>query len=105
MGGHPAGRSRGVTRRDWRYHAACKDASPSEASIFIQGYAGRDQATWMRAAVRLSRTYCQRCPVRAQCLAWAMKEPGFTGLAAGVVFQFLRGGIRRRATTLHKEAE
>lgn len=78
-------------RRDWRYRSACRAATAEETAVLTRGYEGRDQAAWLRSARKLDVKYCQRCPVEKECLAWAVRETGFTGLAAGTVFQFTFG--------------
>lgn len=63
-------------RPNWQDRAACKSAWSSGLVEFIP--AEREEA----AAKALAKVYCNRCPVRAQCLASALKNKDY-GVWAG----------------------
>jgi WhiB family transcriptional regulator, redox-sensing transcriptional regulator len=62
-----------VTDSDWRHRAACRDFDPE--LFFPVGTTGP-----ALAQVREAKAICARCPVVAQCLAWALE----TGQQYGV---------------------
>lgn len=62
--------------RRWPTRAACRDADPDL-------FADRDREKWPRAGtVEVAHDYCARCPVRAACDAYAVRE-GLLGVWGG----------------------
>ena len=53
---------------DWRSRAACRPAD--DHLFFPPAGAGMEKAT------RKARAICRPCPVRAECLDWALRHPG-----------------------------
>lgn len=62
---------------DWRYSAACRDVDPE---LFYP--AGTDGPALLQIAK--AKTVCRHCPVRAQCLAWAMANSELYGVWGGM---------------------
>ena len=62
---------------DWRYSAACRDVDPE---LFYP--AGTDGPALLRIAE--AKTVCAQCPVRAECLAWAMAHGEDYGVWGGL---------------------
>lgn len=56
----------------WTHRAACRDADPE---IFYPEKGGR---------VEEARAICFRCPVRAECLEWALENNERYGLWGGL---------------------
>jgi WhiB family redox-sensing transcriptional regulator len=80
---------------DWRASAACRGEDPE--LFFPIGTSGP-------AALRQAReatTVCAGCPVKAQCLSWALKTKQDTGIWGGLT-ERERRSLRRR--TLRAEA-
>jgi len=73
---------------DWRHRAACRDEDPE--LFFPVGNSGP-------ALVQIAeaKTVCNRCPVAAQCLAWALDSGQEYGVWGGVSEVELRA-LRRR---------
>lgn len=72
----------------WRDKAACRGMPPAERiRLFFDGGSGNSRA-WRAEIAAL----CGPCPVRALCLASAMKEEEDTGLRLGLRFG-VRGGL------------
>ncbi|GEL19322.1 WhiB family transcriptional regulator [Pseudonocardia asaccharolytica] len=67
---------------DWRHRAACATAA-ANPRWFGPPETGGDLA---RAAV-----FCARCPVTAECLAYAEADPYSTGIYAGQLVRPKRG--------------
>lgn len=63
--------------RDWRARAACRDMDGE--LFFPTAEAGQERERAEAAAKRV----CAGCPVRAQCLAWALEVLPF-GVAGGL---------------------
>lgn len=61
---------------DWRDHAACRGEDPE--LFFPVGTTGPalDQ-------IDAAKAVCQRCPVMAECLAWALKNGEPDGIWGG----------------------
>lgn len=55
----------------WMAHAACVDSDPN---VFFP-----HRRDGIAAAVAI----CDRCPVRAECLAYAIERPSLTGVWGG----------------------
>lgn len=62
---------------DWRLRAACRHMNPE--LFFPEGTAGRA----LDAAV-LAKRICGTCPVRAQCLDWAVDHSAAFGIWGGL---------------------
>lgn len=75
--------------RDWRSRAACRGSEPE--AFFPTATEGAELARAEAAAKRI----CTGCPVRAECLAWAMEVLPF-GIAGGL--SEAERAERRRAT-------
>ena len=75
---------------DWRHHALCRDEDPE--LFFPIGTAGP-------AAVQVeeAKVVCRRCPVVADCLAWAM-ETGQDSGVWGATSEDERRMLKRRST-------
>lgn len=73
---------------DWRHRALCRDEDPE---LFFP--VGTDGLALVQIAE--AKTVCRRCPVAAECLAWALE----TGQDAGVwggMSEDERRALRRR---------
>jgi len=60
----------------WRAEAACRDY-PTDLFFATTGHASI-------AAARDARAVCRRCPVREECLAYAMSDPDIYGIWGGL---------------------
>lgn len=69
--------SDGTANGDWRDYAAC---DPSNADLFFPESSGIPHDVDIAAAKRI----CKRCPVQAQCLAYAMEHDERTGVWGGL---------------------
>ena len=74
--------------RDWRHRAACRDADPE--IFFSVAESGPALATAEAEAL----AWCAVCPVRAQCLAFALSALPH-GIAGGMTAE-QRAALRRR---------
>ena len=74
--------------RDWRHRAACRDADPE---IF---FPVAEAGPALDAAEAVALDYCAVCPVRAECLAFALEKIPY-GIAGGMTAE-QRGTLRRR---------
>lgn len=74
---------------DWRGDAACRGLDPE--LFFPEGSAGP-----ALLEVREAKVVCARCPVRAQCLDFAMR--------AGVAFGIWGGATERERRTMRHAA-
>lgn len=66
---------------DWAWHdrAACSATTEQEAHAMVSPGTGN-----MTARDReIIEKYCDACPVKAQCSAWAVGEEYFIGIAGG----------------------
>jgi hypothetical protein len=84
------GKAHGTTVRrddadDWRDRAACGTASPSEQRDFTDG------SVHPSNMAPLARKFCDHCPVRTECTAWAWTENAFMGVAGGYLWGFAAG--------------
>jgi len=66
-----------VVAGDWRHHAACRDVDPE--LFHPTGDSGAEHDRQVAAA----KVVCGRCPVRAECLAWALDALPY-GVAGGL---------------------
>ena len=75
---------------DWRCRAACRDADPE--LFFPVGTAGPALAQAEEA-----KRVCRRCPVRADCLRWAVDSGQDAGVWGGTTAEERRV-LRRHMT-------
>ncbi|MEU6556497.1 WhiB family transcriptional regulator [Streptomyces sp. NPDC046915] len=76
---------------NWRNHAACRHEDPD--LFFPVGTTG--PALWQE---RQAKAVCGRCPVRDQCLDWAMDTGQTLGIWGGTT-EGERRALRRRASS------
>jgi WhiB family redox-sensing transcriptional regulator len=69
-------RSKGAERTDWRDHAACRRMDPD---LFFPVSASGASLPEIETARRV----CQRCPVLAPCLRWALDLGQVSGIWGG----------------------
>lgn len=74
---------------DWRHEAVCRDEDPE--LFFPVGNSGPALAQIAKAKV-----VCNRCPVTAQCLAWALETGQDAGVWGGMSEDERRALKRRR---------
>jgi WhiB family redox-sensing transcriptional regulator len=77
-----------VESENWRHRAACLEEDPD--LFFPIGNTGP-----ALLQVALAKTVCHRCPVREQCLAWAMEHGQDSGVWGGLG-EDERRALRRR---------
>ena len=82
IGGH-------VQPEDFRHRAACRSVDPE--IFFPTAVAGPD----FEAQVSLAKTVCAGCPVREQCLTWALTHQP-DGIAGGMTEHERRHELARR---------
>lgn len=85
-GAVPADLSREQLDKHWRLYSACTDADPE--LFFIERGSPRQMIDDARAV-------CAACPVKAQCLAWAIQEGARDGIWGGLTPRE-RGAYARR---------
>jgi hypothetical protein len=73
---------------DWRHHAACADVYVDPELFFATGPKADDQA---------AKAICRSCPVREQCLEWALDALP-DGVAGGCTEDERRALRRTRGT-------
>jgi WhiB family redox-sensing transcriptional regulator len=73
-------RSTGAERTNWRDHAACR---PLDPDLFFPISTSGASLTDIEAAKRV----CQRCPVAAPCLRWALDFGEVAGIWGGTTEQ------------------
>jgi hypothetical protein len=64
----------------WQDEARCADAPERDKISFTL------QAPVSIVAKDIVRRYCDDCPVKTSCFAWAKNEPLFSGIAGGAVW-------------------
>ncbi|WP_030741425.1 WhiB family transcriptional regulator [Streptomyces sp. NRRL S-31] len=74
---------------NWRDHAACRQEDPD--LFFPIGTTGPAQVQTEQA-----KAVCGRCPVREQCLDWALDTDQSIGVWGGTT-ELERRALRRRA--------
>ncbi len=74
---------------NWRDHAACRHEDPD--LFFPIGTTGPAQVQSEQA-----KAVCARCPVREQCLEWALGADQIIGIWGGTT-ELERRALRRRA--------
>ncbi len=81
---------------DWRHRAVCRDADPE--LFFPLGNSGPALRQTEEA-----KAVCRRCPVREQCLAWAVRTGQEVGVWGGTS-EDERRAMKRRAARLRNAA-
>lgn len=74
----------------WHQRAACNRAPEADQEAFTGHAPTKD------IAQDIARRYCDRCPVKAQCYAWAYSEHLFAGIAGGAAFSEQKSAGQRR---------
>lgn len=69
---------------DWRDDSACRQEPPE--MFFPIGTTGRALVQTLHA-----KAVCRRCPVREECLEWALRNGQYTGVWGGLSEQERRG--------------
>ena len=64
----------------WWHQAACKDV---DTNIFFEDYGGKKDAR-MRESIAKALAYCDACPVRSECLDYAIVEDIKYGIFGGM---------------------
>jgi WhiB family redox-sensing transcriptional regulator len=80
-----------MARNDWRHRAACRNLDPEIFFPVAEDGPVRDRETARAKAV------CARCPVAAQCLAWALESGQDYGIWGGMT-EDERRALRRPAS-------
>jgi WhiB family redox-sensing transcriptional regulator len=75
-------------KTDWRHEAACRDEDPELFFPVSEMGPGARQAEAAKAV-------CARCPVRAQCLEYALDNGLDYGIFGGTTERERRGLLRR----------
>ncbi|MEU5091763.1 WhiB family transcriptional regulator [Streptomyces sp. NPDC021356] len=79
---------------NWREHAACRHEDPD--LFFPIGTTGPALVQTEQA-----KAVCHRCPVREQCLEWALETEQTLGVWGGTS-ENERRGLRRRRTAARR---
>lgn len=77
---------------DWREHAACRGLPAS--IFFFQSYLPRRDANPVKLA--RARQICNTCPVKLECLEYALDNPREEGIWAGTTEKDRRNLRRKR---------
>lgn len=80
---------------DWQTKGACRDAEDREAFFHPPGERGRAR----EERVARAKTICRRCPVKEQCLEFALAVEEQYGTLGGMDERERRTLIRRRKNT------
>jgi WhiB family transcriptional regulator, redox-sensing transcriptional regulator len=80
-------------RMDWRHKAICRDEDPEEL-FFPVGNSGP-----ALAQIADAKVVCNRCPVTAECLSWALESGQDAGVWGGMSEDERRALKRRNART------
>jgi predicted GIY-YIG superfamily endonuclease len=78
--------------KGWRSRAACRPGQDVDPELF---FPLGDQFT--PAQLREAKAVCAKCPVKAECLAWAVST-GLTDGIAGGLTEAERRALRRKAS-------
>ena len=68
-----------VEEQAWQEEAACKGMPDGDAVFFPTPVQGKNS----RYAYAAARLVCNPCPVRRECLAYALAEPEYFGMWGG----------------------
>ena len=82
--------------QDWRHRAACHDLDPE---LFFP--VGISEPALRQ--IKLAKTVCARCPVRVECLRWALDSGQEFGVWGGLS-EAERRSVRRRTARAGKQA-
>lgn len=63
---------------DWRHKAACQDEDPE---LFF--WSGKETAEANQRQIAAAKAVCRLCPVRTECLEWALKTGQDDGVWGG----------------------
>lgn len=77
---------------DWRHRSACRDAADPELFFPV----GTDGPTLLQIAE--AKAVCVVCPVREDCLSWALETGQDAGVWGGLTEEERRDLNRRRAS-------
>lgn len=80
----------GLSWQDWRHRSACHDQDPE---LFFP--IGTSQASMSQS--RVAQAVCRRCPVRAECLRWALDSRQEFGVWGGLTEPERRSLLSRNA--------
>ncbi|WP_199432334.1 WhiB family transcriptional regulator [Qaidamihabitans albus] len=83
-----------MANTDWRHSAACRDEDPELFFPVSEMGPGARQTAEAKAV-------CARCPVRAECLDYALDNGLDSGVFGGTTERERREITRRRARRLH----
>jgi WhiB family transcriptional regulator, redox-sensing transcriptional regulator len=81
-------------RRDWWHSSACADADPD---LFFPAVENRST----RAQIATAKAFCTGCPVREECLRWALSRGKTAGIWGGLS-ENERTALARREAELAK---
>ncbi|MFM9702503.1 WhiB family transcriptional regulator [Streptomyces galilaeus] len=81
---------------DWRQRAACRHEDPE--LFFPIGTSGPALLQTEQA-----KAVCRRCPVRAQCLEWALETDQILGVWGGTS-ETERRALKRRIRARHRSS-
>lgn len=81
------------THDDWREEASCRTVDPE---LFFPSGVGGLHAQQERNAKKV----CKNCPVRQQCLRWAVETGQHTGVWGGLSEQERKGMSRAREASM-----
>ena len=68
--------------RDWRKEAACKDYPTDWWFDLMPWRRGRPEKVEWKETIRKAKEICETCPVKQDCLDWALKHEDY-GLWGG----------------------
>ena len=91
-----AGDDRGSYSPNWQAYAKCHEAPIEEIDIFSSP--SKPSNAIARKAID---DYCNKCPVRNECLEEALSSSQFQGIAGGLTDQEVRT-LRRRSSKYKK---
>ncbi|MFJ6771775.1 WhiB family transcriptional regulator [Kitasatospora sp. NPDC091257] len=80
-------------RRDWREHALCREEDPE--LFFPVGTRGP-----ALRQIAHAKAVCNRCPVRTECLQWALATKQEAGVWGGASQNELRAARRKHTKDL-----
>ena len=73
---------------------ACRDAPERDKAQFTSSFPLRVEAR------NLAHRYCHKCPILADCYAWATEERYFSGVAGGAIFSSAKERAGNRQVVL-----
>lgn len=73
---------------DWRERAKCRELgtaiTPDRDPFFLPDTVGQGRQSVRRQSGKTAKWYCARCPVAAECLAYALAKDVRHGIWAGL---------------------